>query len=69
MDNQTMRGSRGGDCDSGPWKITSSMGFYRNLYVDPPGNVGLPGKSWTPLEHVGPPLKTWKMIVFFEIKH
>ena len=37
-------GVGGGDRGSGPpWKITSYMGF--------------PGKSWTPLENVGPPLE------------
>ena len=27
-----------------------------------------PGKSWTPLENVGPPLDLWKSIVFSVIK-
>ena len=47
-----------------PWKITSYMGFYRELAIGPP-----PGKSWTPLENVGPPLELCKKIVFFEIDH
>ena len=28
-----------------------------------------PGKSWTPLENVGPPLEPLKMVDFFEIDH
>ena len=34
-----------------------------NKQLDPPP----PGKSWTPLENVGPPLEPCKMTDFFEI--
>ena len=39
-------------------KITSYMGFYRELVIGPPH-----------LENVGPPLEPWKIKVFFEINH
>ena len=49
-----------------PWKITSYMGFYRNYPLDP--NPPPPWKKLpSPLEKVGPPLKPFKIIVFFEI--
>ena len=51
-----------GDPDPPPWKITSYMGFYRELAIGPPPPP-------PPLENVGPPLETWKMKDFFEIDH
>ena len=35
-----------------PWKITSYMGFYRELAIGPPWK-----KMDPPLENVGPPLE------------
>ena len=40
-----------------------------NKQLDPPPPPPPPGKSWTPLENVGPPLEPWKMIGFFEINN
>ena len=45
-----------------PWKIKSSISFYRNLHLDPQ-----PRKKFTPLENDGIHLKSWKTIVFIEI--
>ena len=57
-------GGGGGIRGSEPhWKITSSIGFHRNLQLDPPE------KSWTPLETVGPHMEPWKIIVVLEINH
>ena len=60
-----MGGSRGGGGGrgSGPRKITSYMGFYKEQAIGPPPphpeKVG-------PQENGPPPLEPWKMIVFFE---
>ena len=43
-----QRGGGGGAGGPPPLKITSNIGFYRELTIPP-------GKSWTPLENVGPP--------------
>ena len=58
-------GSRGGlpgDPDP-PGKSQVIWVYIGNKELDPPG------KSWTPLENVGPPSGTLKMIDFFEIDH
>ena len=45
--NDAKRGSRGGgrNPDPSPWKITNSIGLYRNMQLDPLplGKVGTPG--------------------------
>ena len=50
-------GGRGPDP---PWKITSSIGLYRDEQLDPPS-----WKKLDPLENVGPPspLEYWKVVV------
>ena len=60
--NDATRGSRGRDRgpDPSPWKITNSIGLYRNMQLDPLslGKVGPPGK-------VGPSfsMEYWKVKV------
>ena len=54
-----MRGSRGGieSEHPTPWKIISSIGFYRNKHLDPQKS-STPTQSWKTME----PLTLWKTI-------
>ena len=71
---QYICGSRGGGGGGGggpdPLENHKFYGFLYKLAFRPPWiKLDPPGKCWTPLKNVGPPLKTWQIIVFFEINH
>ena len=61
------RGSRGGGRGPALWKITNSVGLYRNMQLDPLllGKVGPHWKCWTVLL-LGISESYSLMIVFFE---
>ena len=60
----------GGGGGGGGQGVRNPPGKSQVIWVSIGNNqLDSPGKSWTPLENVGPPLEPWKMIVFFEINH